>query len=182
MTENPASFPVPAEVSPPLTPYVVKGYMFGKRVRSRIFLWARHLGDDIVADPGTPVRTIGEGKVVWSEMRLGEADRPNWGGIVILGHRHKDTDEPFYSLYGHLQHIRVHTDELVSTSQVIGEIAPGKTPENGYWKTPHLHFSIYVGPWMDQVLPGYARPFEGRTRFHWWQAPGVFMRQYNHRA
>lgn len=182
MTENPASFPVPAGITPPITPYTVKGYSFGQRVRSRVFLWARHLGDDIVADPGTPVRAIGAGKVVWAEMRLGEKDRPNWGGIVILGHRHKDTDEPFYSLYGHLKNLRVKNDELVSAGQTLGEVAPGHTPENGYWKIPHVHFAIYVGPWVDQILPGYIRLFEGRTRFHWWQAPGEFIKGYNQKT
>jgi murein DD-endopeptidase MepM/ murein hydrolase activator NlpD len=174
-----ATYPAPERLSFPIEPYDVGGYTFGRRVRSRIILWARHLGDDILADPGTPIHAIGAGKVVWSEMRAGEKGKPNWGGIMIIGHMHRTTGTPFYSLYGHMTALSVQVGDMVEGGQRLGEIAGGRTPENGWWKLPHLHFGIYAGPWTGQVLPGYTRPFEGRTQFKWWRDPKPFIEAYN---
>ena len=84
----------------------------------------------------------------------------------------------FYSVYGHITGITVHADEVVEKGKLLGTVAAGNTPENGYWKLAHLHFGIYTGPWMKKVLQGYARPFEGRTKFRWWQDPSLFIEQY----
>jgi hypothetical protein len=63
----------------PISPYEVTGYKFGQLVRSRKILFARHLGDDILADPGTPVVCVGDGRVMWSEMRLGTKEKTKLG-------------------------------------------------------------------------------------------------------
>lgn len=170
--------PTPATLSFPLEPYNTDGYHFKQPVRSRIILWARHLGDDVLGAPGTPIHAIGDGAVVWSEMRLGSEEKRNWGGIVIIGHTNKVSGESFYSLYGHLKDLTVHQGDVVTIGQEIGRIAPGHTPENGWWKIPHLHFGIYTGPWMNTVLPGYKRPFERRTKVAWWQDPKPFIEGY----
>ncbi len=174
-----STLPVPQRLDLPMAPYAADGYTFGERVRSRIILWARHLGEDILAEPGAPVHAIGAGRVVWSEMRLGEAGKPNWGGIIIVGHLHKQTEQPFYSLYGHMTDLAVEVGVDVQGGQQLGVIAAGSTPDNGWWKKPHLHFGIYTGPWADNVLPGYAKPFAGRTKFKWWQKPQTFIEEYN---
>lgn len=167
------------QLSLPVSAYAVEGYRFGERVRSRIILWARHLGDDVILPPGTPVHTIAAGKVVWSEVRAGSEVRRNWGGVVIVEHIHKSTGQLFYSVYGHLTNLKVVVGEEVAPGALIGEVAPGRTPENGWWKTPHLHFGIYLGPWTDCVLPGYKRFFDGRTRFSWWRDPRSYIEAYN---
>lgn len=163
----------------PIEPYEVTGYAFGKRVRSRKILWARHLGDDILAASKTPVVCIENGRVVWAEVRLGTPKHRNWGGVVIVEHTNSATGLLFYSVYGHLTHLAVSQGAEVLLGDRIGEVAPGNTPENGYWKLPHLHFGIYTGPWTQKVLPGYARPFEGRTKFSWWEDPKQFIDAYS---
>lgn len=163
----------------PVSPYVVGGYTFGQRVRSRIILWARHLGDDVIVPPGTPIQAAGDGQVVWAEVRPGSLEKRNWGGIVIVSHTHKTTGQTFYTLYGHMNHLRVKIGDTVTAGQQVGEVAAGRTAENGWWKTPHLHFGVYLGPWTDAVLPGYKRFFDDRTRFHWWRNPQVFIKEYN---
>lgn len=173
------SYPVPNTLQFPVQSYAVTSRKFGERVRSRFILWARHLGDDVELTPGTAISAIGDGKVVWAEVRSGNKEHRNWGGIVVVGHQHKDTDESFFSLYGHLTELAVQAGDIVKMSQLIGKVAPGYTPENGWWKTPHLHFGIYAGPWLDQILPGYARMFDGRTKFSWWRSPGPFITEYN---
>ena len=163
----------------PVDDYVVKGYHFGERVRSRIILWARHLGDDVVLSPETPVKAIGAGRVVWSEIRPGNSERRNWGGLVVIEHTHKKSQVLFYSLYGHMKDLEVKAGDQVLAGRPLGKVAPGPSPENGWWKTPHLHFGIYVGPWTDAVLPGYKRFFDDRTKFTWWRDPQKFIEEYN---
>lgn len=163
----------------PVESYEVMGYKFGQRVRSRKILWARHLGDDILTDAGTKVVCIADGKIVWSQMRLGTPEHRNWGGVVIVEHINIQTGLPFYSIYGHITNLTVSQGSTVSMGDHIGDVAAGSTPENGCWKLPHLHFGIYTGPWTQSVLPGYARPFEGRTKFSWWQNPKPFIEAYN---
>lgn len=175
-----ANRPVSAagKLSVPISPYVVSGYSFGQRVRSRKVLWARHLGDDLVVPGGTPVSCIGDGIVVWVETRGGTKEKRNWGGVVIVEHMHPTTGLSFYSVYGHITNIAVALHAEVILGEPIGVVADGNTPENGYWKLAHLHFGIYTGPWMQKILPGYARPFEGRTKFKWWQNPKKFIESY----
>ena len=163
----------------PISPYQVTGYAFGQRIRSRMILIARHLGDDILAQPGTVVACAGDGKVVWAEMRLGSEQKKNWGGIVIVEHEHKDTGTLFYSVYGHLHNLAVQDGDEIHLGDKVGEVAPGASPENGFWKLAHLHFGIYTGPWSGMVLPGWLRPFEGRTKFSWWQDPKPFVESYS---
>lgn len=176
-----ASYPSPDTLRLPVETYQVDGHRFGKRVRSRWILWARHLGDDLVLDPHTKIHAIGDGVVVWSEVRVGSKDHPNWGGLVVIGHQHKETGEAFFSLYGHLEQLTVDEGDQVRRGDELGQVANGNSPENGWWAIPHLHFGVYVGPWTDQVLPGYVRPFEGRTRFSWWRNPLEFISLYNGR-
>lgn len=169
------SYPTPAQLLYPLEPYTVAPgvYRFGTRVRSRVILFARHLGDDLVVPAGTPVKAIGEGEIVWAGVREGREERRNWGGLVVVKHG------TFYSVYGHMKDLAVQEGDRVQKGQQIGAVAPGLTPENGWWKIPHLHFGIYVGPWTGEILPGYKRPFDGRTKFRWWRDPKKFIEQYN---
>lgn len=170
----------------PLEPYELKDgyYRFGTRVRSRWILWARHLGDDIVAEPGAAVSAIGEGEVVWAEVRAGSPQKRNWGGLIVLKHEHKMTNDQFpmtnfFSVYGHITDIAVKVGEKLQGGQELGVVAAGLTPENGWWKIPHLHFAIYTGPWTGEILPGYKRFFDGRTKMAWWRDPASFIEEYN---
>lgn len=172
-------YPVADNLALPTSPYNVEGYSFGEKVRSRIILHARHLGEDVIVPPGTDVTAIGDGVVVWAEIREGSQEKRNWGGLVVVGHTHKDTGEAFFSLYGHIGRLRVKTGQRVYTGDIIGEIAKGLTPENGWWKIPHLHFGIYTGPWDGKILPGYKRPFDGRTKVSWWRKPSAFIEEYS---
>lgn len=168
-------YPSAPQLCLPIEPYELKDgvYQFGTRVRSRLILWARHLGDDVVAEPGTPVVAIGDGQAVWAAVRAGSEKKRNWGGLVVLAH------DTFYSVYGHITDITVKVGERVDSGQQIGVVAAGNTPENGWWKIPHLHFGIYVGPWTNEILPGYKRPGDKRTQFTWWRDPRPFIEDYN---
>ncbi len=174
-----SSYPLAENLLLPISPYQVDGYRFGQRVRSRLILWARHLGDDILAAPGTVVTAIGTGRVVYAGIRPGTATKRNWGGLIVIGHTFPHTATSFFSVYGHITKLKVALDQEVTLGQVIGEVAAGLTAENGWWKLPHLHFGIYTGIWREgEILPGYKRPFDGRTRFTWWHDPQSFIKEY----
>jgi len=116
----------------PLEPYTLAPdvYHFGTRVRSRVILSARHLGDDLVVPPGTPVRAIAEGEVVWAGVRAGSEEARNWGGLIVVKHDYPKT-QTFYSVYGHIKDLTVKVEDHVAAGQQLGVVADGLTPENG---------------------------------------------------
>lgn len=155
----------------------MSGYRFGQRVWRRGFLPSVHLGDDVIVPPGTPVRAIGDGRVVWSEIRLGSPEHRNWGGMVVIQHR--SDAKSFFSVYGHMKAVALDEGAWIKQGDVIGKVGDSNSPENGWWETPHLHFSIYTGPWRKEVLPGYWRPEEWRrTKVKWWRDPQQFIKEY----
>jgi len=174
------SYPIPQQLQVPIEPYTTGDYHhFGKQLPFKKVLHIIHLGDDVQALPDTPSQAIGDGEVVFSEIKAGKADHKTWGGLVVIGHTDKKTNQVFYSVYGHMYKLAVAVGTGVTKGQVIGYVAPALTPENGWWQHPHLHFSIYTGPWHGQILPGYKRPTEfWRTRLEWWKDPQTFISRY----
>jgi murein DD-endopeptidase MepM/ murein hydrolase activator NlpD len=168
----------------PVDPYKVRGYTFAEKVRQKVFFWSTHLGEDVEAEPGVVVSCIGGGEVVWSEMRKGSSEKSNWGGIVVIRHQNNWQSpvfnfQNFYSVYGHMKDLEVNAGDRVGRGQRLGVVAEGLTPENGWWKIPHLHFAIYVGPWDDKIVPGFKRLGEWRTKVKWWRCPSKFIEEYN---
>jgi len=94
-----------------------------------------HEGNDIMADKGTPVVAVADGKI----NRLTRTER-GLGGIYIWLERADGTE--YY--YAHLASIATGLDEgsRVTTGQVIGAV--GNTGDARYG-AHHLHFEIRVG-------------------------------------
>lgn len=161
----------------PLEHYVVNSVQFGKRSEYAGVLWGVHLGEDCRASAGTDVRAIGRGRVVYAAIHEGTQEKSNWGHITIIRHKHPKRKEPFYSLYAHLGKCFKRIGEKVEMGEPLRFIGEPDTPENGFWYS-HLHFAIYTGPWKDEVLPGYWKEGETRTRPEWWQNPSEFIRGY----
>ncbi|MDH3732589.1 MAG: aminotransferase class III-fold pyridoxal phosphate-dependent enzyme, partial [Gemmatimonadota bacterium] len=126
-----------------------------------------HIGLDLFAPAGTPVRTPLAGRVV--SVRNND-DRLDYGPTVVVEHElpAPNGDDPgarepstvrFRTLYGHLSG---RTLEETAEGQDVqaGDIIAwlGAPPENGDW-APHLHFQIIVDP-LDYVgtFPGVAAP------------------------
>ncbi len=83
-------------------------------------------GIGIGAEPGTPVRAVESGEVVWA------GSRGLYGPSVIVSH-----GGGYYSLYLYLQGLRVDEGEQVGAGQVVGEVGGVGSPEG-----PHLEFQI----------------------------------------
>ena len=88
-----------------------------------------HNGVDYAAPTGTPVRTIGDGKVEFAGVQGG------YGNVIYIKHRNqRDT-----TVYAHLSRIDVKTGDQVMQGETIGAV--GST---GVSTGPHLHLEFRV--------------------------------------
>ncbi|CAL9469082.1 peptidoglycan DD-metalloendopeptidase family protein [Streptomyces sp. enrichment culture] len=95
--------------------------------------WARrHTGQDFALDIGTPVRSIGAGRV--HAVSCGGA----FGIEVLVRH-----DNGWYSQYAHLASAAVEQGQRVAAGQWVGQA--GTT---GNSTGPHLHFEVRVTPYL----------------------------------
>jgi 4-aminobutyrate aminotransferase-like enzyme/Ser/Thr protein kinase RdoA (MazF antagonist) len=99
-----------------------------------------HLGIDLFAAPGTPIRAPLDGVVHTVAINTAPLD---YGPLVILRHAAGDGLE-FFTLYGHLSR---KTFDALQVGQRVARGEPfariGDAHENGGW-APHLHFQIIV--------------------------------------
>ncbi|NGO10676.1 M23 family metallopeptidase [Streptomyces sp. HC44] len=94
--------------------------------------WAsRHTGQDFAVDIGTPVRSVGEGKVV--KVACGGP----FGIEVVVRH-----PGGYYTQYAHLAAVAVDQGERVVPGQWVGQ--SGTT---GNSTGPHLHFEVRLTPY-----------------------------------
>jgi lipoprotein NlpD len=95
---------------------------FGKKGREP------HDGIDLAAPAGTPVRTAGEGVVLFAGPQSG------YGLIVVVSH-----EKGLVTVYAHSRDLRVKTGQTVRPGQVIATVG-----ESGKTSGPHLHFEVRV--------------------------------------
>lgn len=103
---------------------------FGRRKHPVLGTWRQHQGMDYAAASGTPVRTIGDGVVIFAGSRGG------YGNTVEVRH-----PNGFVTRYGHLRGFAkgIARGARVSIEQTIGYV--GMT---GLATGPHLHFEVIV--------------------------------------
>ncbi len=87
-----------------------------------------HLGVDYAAPTGTPVRTIGDGRVTFAGWKGG------YGNVIQIEHTGRQS-----TLYAHLSRIDVRKGQLVAQGQRVGAV--GST---GASTGPHLHFEFHT--------------------------------------
>jgi len=85
-----------------------------------------HLGIDIVAPTGTPVKATADGVVLVSHRQS------EYGNLVVLEH-----PNGFTTRYGHLSAFKVQENETVHKGDIIGYV--GMT---GRATAPHLHYEV----------------------------------------
>ncbi len=102
--------------------------VFGMRRHPILGTMRRHAGTDYAAASGTPVRALGNGRVIFAGWRGG------YGKTVEIRHTNG-----FVTRYGHLRAYNVRSGQSVSISQTIGQV--GTT---GLSTAPHLHFEVLV--------------------------------------
>lgn len=94
--------------------------------------WAsRHTGQDFAVDIGTPVRSVGKGRVV--KVSCGGP----FGIEAVVRHA-----GGYYTQYAHLATVAVDQGERVTTGQWIGQ-----SGTSGNSTGPHLHFEVRLTPY-----------------------------------
>jgi murein DD-endopeptidase MepM/ murein hydrolase activator NlpD len=88
--------------------------------------WIKHEGTDFAAPTGTPVRSVGNGRVEFAGWQNG------YGNVIQVDHGNGDS-----TVYAHLSRIGVRLHEMVQRGEVIGNV--GMT---GWATGPHLHFEF----------------------------------------
>jgi len=105
--------------------------VFGRRHHPVLGIWRQHKGTDYAASMGTPVRSIGDGVVIFAGRKGG------YGNVLEVRHRNG-----FVSRYGHLRNFAksVRRGSHVSIGSTIGYVGM-----SGLATGPHLHFEVLVG-------------------------------------
>lgn len=105
--------------------------------------WRAHLGVDFAADRGTPIHSIGDGRISFIGRDGG------YGNAVRVRYGHE-----YEALYGHMSRFvkGLHVNDYVKKGETIGYV--GST---GWATGPHLHFSFYDDGvpenWLAFTLP-----------------------------
>jgi murein DD-endopeptidase MepM/ murein hydrolase activator NlpD len=104
--------------------------VFGMRKHPILGIWRQHAGTDYAASQGTPVRSVGDGVVIFAGRKGG------YGNVIEVRHRNG-----FVTRYGHLRGFAKSTRRgaHVGIGQTIGFV--GMT---GLATAPHLHFEVLV--------------------------------------
>jgi len=104
------------------------GSTFGSRVDPINGQIEHHLGLDFDAEPGSDIKVVAGGVVVWSGEKAG------YGNVVEVDH-----GNGYMTRYAHNQQNLVHAGERVKFGQVIGKV--GST---GRSTGPHCHFEVWL--------------------------------------
>jgi murein DD-endopeptidase MepM/ murein hydrolase activator NlpD len=104
--------------------------IFGARKHPIFGQWRNHTGTDYAAPTGTPIRSVGDGVIVFAGRKGG------YGNVIDVRHRNG-----MVSRYGHMRNFAtgMHAGTRVSMGSTIGYV--GST---GWATGPHLHFEIRI--------------------------------------
>lgn len=131
----PSDYLMYSKIIPSLMPvnsrFISQGFSKGNRMND-VFGNSPHLGYDIVAEEGAPIKAASDGWVVMADWLS------DYGNTVILYHGYG-----FFSIYKHAQYLLCHEGGFVKGGDIIATV--GKT---GLLATgTHLHFEI----WKDGI-------------------------------
>lgn len=134
--------------------YISSPFTTGKRYIEAFNASTNHRAVDYAADPGTPIRAVGDGTVTYSGWNGG------YGKLVEIRHSNSYTTR-----YGHQSRIAVKKGQHVTQGQVIGYV--GST---GYSTGPHLHYEmikdgVKVNPSREVMPPGKPISAEKKEAF-----------------
>jgi septal ring factor EnvC (AmiA/AmiB activator) len=123
---------------------------FGRRYDPKTSLYTFHKGVDIQAGPGTPVRAVFPGKVVYAG-RIG-----GYGQLLILDH-----GDQYYSLVGQLGEVLRKEGDEVKENEVIANSALDSTPV--YFEIRQRHIAVNPVPWFTKQEDARPTPIHAQN-------------------
>jgi len=99
---------------------------FGRKIDPTFGTRVQRSGIEIAAEPGTPVRTVGKGKVLFAGWL------PGYGQVVIVDHGAASV-----SVSGYLEEVAVKADDSLAGGEIIGSVG-----ETGSLNGPGLYFEL----------------------------------------
>jgi septal ring factor EnvC (AmiA/AmiB activator) len=99
---------------------------FGRQRNAKFSTWTINNGVRIEAAPGTPVRAVFQGTVLFSQWFKG------YGNLIILDHGNR-----VFTLYGNLKASSVAVGDRIAGGQTIAGVAESEDASSG-----HLYFEI----------------------------------------
>lgn len=135
--------------------YISSGYTTGNRVVMEIGLSGPHRAIDYAAAIGTPIRTVGDGRVTFAGWKNG------YGYFTSIHH-----NSTYSTNYAHQSKILVSVGQKVKQGDIIGKV--GST---GWSTGPHLHYEMVkngakINPQQEVLPPGEAIKEENKERFY----------------
>lgn len=113
----------------PLDGYYTLTSLYGNRIHPLTGRPNNHLGIDVRADYGTPIKAARGGVVLISEYHW------SYGNYVVVSHYNGDS-----TLYAHMSSRGVSAGQTVSQGQVVGYVgSTGSSTGN------HLHYEVKIG-------------------------------------
>lgn len=151
----------------PVDPYKINGFSFADVFGCSQDIPPRHhLGEDVDADIGDPVKAVANGKLIYSGAMTG------YGHVIVIQHQLPD-DEYVVSVYGHLKQsgligpgtgfVGINTIVSVKQGDIVGYIDFKEE-----WDVPHLHFQIRKGP-APLSNGSYKWVYFGYSRYSRWE-------------
>lgn len=134
--------------------YISSGFTTGLRYVQAFNVSTGHRAIDYAASYGTPIRTVGDGTVVFAGWD------GSYGNKITI--RHNGT---YSTNYAHQSKFAVRTGQKVTQGQTIGYV--GST---GFSTGPHLHFEmvkngVKINPLTEILPPGESIAEENKPRF-----------------
>jgi murein DD-endopeptidase MepM/ murein hydrolase activator NlpD len=136
--------------------YISSGYTTGARYIAEFRTYtSSHMAIDYAAAIGTPVRSVGDGTVIYAGW-----NSQGYGNYISV--RHNGT---YTTNYAHLSKIYVGYGQKVTQGETIGAV--GST---GFSTGPHLHYEmvkngVKVNPLREVLPPGKPIKEENQERF-----------------
>lgn len=135
--------------------YISSGYTSGRRYVEAFNVSTGHRAIDYAANYGTPIRSVGDGKVTFAGW-----NSAGYGYLTKI--RHNST---YSTNYAHQSKIIVSPGWRVKQGQIIGYV--GST---GFSTGPHLHYEmikngVKINPLREVLPPGKPIKEENRERF-----------------
>lgn len=135
--------------------YISSGFTTGRRYVKEFNVSTGHRAIDYAASLGTPIRSVGDGTVVFAGW-----SKAGFGNLTSI--RHNST---YQTNYAHQSKIIVKRGQKVKQGQVIGYV--GST---GFSTGPHLHYEmvkngVKINPLKEVLPPGKPIKEENKGRY-----------------